>query len=122
MKSRCRLSAVLFAFALTSPVLAEPTALGRLFLDPQQRALLDQQRLRNPGFLANTEEGNLTLNGEIKSSNGRKTRWINGTVDWTGTTPTPGVPVGDTLDRTTGERQSLISSGRITIHRAPAKP
>lgn len=116
MKIASRLA---IALLLTLPsVQAEPT-LGRLFLDPQQRARLDVQRQRNPGFLPNAEEGSLTVNGEIRSSNGRRTRWINGQPDWDGTTTAPPLPVGDTLDQATGERVRLIKDGAIRMRRAP---
>jgi len=98
--------------------LAEPPALGRLFLDPQQRARLDAQRQRNPGFLPNAGDGDAsqTINGEVRSSNGRRTRWINGEANWDGTVQPPGgVPVGDTFNPATGERESLLRGGRITI-------
>lgn len=122
MKSALRVVACLFVLSGSAAACAEPPALGRLFLEPQQRLRLDQQRLRNPGYVTSNDDGKLTVNGEMKSSNGRQTRWINGNVDWTGNTPTLGLPVGDTLDRATGERQPMIPDGGISIRRHPAKP
>jgi hypothetical protein len=92
---------------------AEQEALGRLFLTPQQRAMLDRQRLQNNNFQAN--ESSQTFNGEIRRSNGSSVRWVNGEANWN----TPGspqrVPIGDTYHPGTGERQSLLGGGSIVI-------
>ncbi|MBS1143657.1 MAG: hypothetical protein H6R14_1063 [Proteobacteria bacterium] len=97
----------------------EEAPLGRLFMDSQQRARLDAQRRHNPGFQANAadSEASQTLSGEVRSSNGRRTSWINGEAHWESTTPAPRVPVGDTFNPATGERESLIGNGRIEIRR-----
>lgn len=108
---------VLPALAIALSAHAEP--LGRLFLDAQQRARLDLQRQRNPGFQPNATEDRLTLNGEVRSSNGRRTRWINGEADWNGTGPNTGIPIGDTLNQSTGQRESVIGAGQIRIRRGP---
>ncbi|MBT9522487.1 MAG: hypothetical protein IV101_16560 [Dechloromonas sp.] len=118
MNSARRIALLLLALANT-PSFAEEAPLGRLFLDPQQRARLDAQRQHNPGFQPNAGEGEAsqTINGEVRSSNGRRTRWINGEADWDSTAPPPRVPVGDTFNPATGERESVIGSGRIEIKR-----
>lgn len=93
---------------------AEP--LGRLFFTPQQRAELDRQRLHNPGMSVGTDQqASQTINGEIRRSSGRSTRWINGEVQWNETSPAPRVPVGDTFHPATGEHESLLGGGKITI-------
>lgn len=117
--SPARLIALLLLACAAAPSLAEEPRLGRLFLDPQQRARLDAQRQHNTGFQPNTgdSEASQTINGEVRSSNGRRTRWINGEADWEGTTPPSRVPVGDTFNPATGERESVIGSGRIEINR-----
>ena len=114
-----RLTIALLLALATAPSLADPAPLGRLFFDAEQRARLDLQRQRNPGFLPNAgeSEASQTINGEVRSSNGRRTRWINGEANWDGTAPPPRVPVGDTFNPATGERESLIGSGRIEIKR-----
>src|SRR5574343_1470853 len=96
--SQARHLPVLLLAILALNVQADDPALGRLFLTPQQRAKLDQQRLRNPEQLPDPagSEASQTFNGEVRSSNGRHTRWINGEADWNGTAAPPRVPVGDT--------------------------
>jgi hypothetical protein len=90
------------------PGQADPAPLGRLFFDAEQRARLDLQRQRNPGFLPNADdEASITINGE---------------VNWEGGAPSAPVPVGDTFNPATGERESLLRDGRIHIKRGtPAK-
>lgn len=114
-----RLIVLVLTVSAVAPCMAEQPALGRLFLEPQQRARLDAQRQRNPVFLPNAGdiEASQTINGEVRSSNGRRTRWINGEADWEGTTPPARVPIGDTFNPSTGERESVIGSGRIVIKR-----
>lgn len=103
--------------AAAAPAIGDEASLGRLFLTPQQRQALDQQRLRAPG-----DDGmrRLTVTGEIRRSGGSTTRWINGQPDWSGNTPLPPVPVGDSFDPATGARQPLLGGGRITV--TPRQP
>jgi hypothetical protein len=119
-----KLFALLLLASAIPPGFADQPALGRLFFDQQQRARLDAQRQRNPSVLANTgeSEGSQTINGEVRSSNGRRMRWINGEANWDGTAQPPRVPVGDTFNPATGERESLLGNGRITIRPAPPRP
>jgi hypothetical protein len=117
--------ALLLILALVcQPGLADPPPLGRLFLTPEQRARLDLQRQRNPGFTPNAGDyqPSQTLNGEVRSSTGRRTLWINGEVDWSGDSQTPPIPVGDTINANTGERESLIGEGKIIIRQRPRQP
>lgn len=99
---------------------AQEEALGRLFLTPAQRASLDQQRQRAAAAPSGSgeREGSLTVNGEVRRSDGHNTRWINGRAE-PGATP-PGVPVGDRFNPATGERESLLGKGRITVKPAAA--
>ena len=96
---------------------ADTPPLGRLFFDAQQRANLDQQRQRNPWFAPKGDDTGaaLTVNGEVRSSSGRRLRWINGSPDWDGTTQAPRMPVGDTFNPDTGEYQSALEIGKIII-------
>ncbi|MDR0775687.1 MAG: hypothetical protein LBE81_03490 [Azonexus sp.] len=110
-------SLLLFLLAATLAVgeeSGETSDLGRLFLTPQQRQILDQQRLRDPN---EGGERRVTVSGEVRRSGGATTRWINGQADWSGTGPRPKVPVGDSFDPATGSHQPLLDSGQITIKR-----
>lgn len=109
---------ILALLSALPPAGAEETVLGRLFLTPSQRSALDRQRLLNPGLQANPldSESSLTINGEIRRSDGRRTRWINGEENQaTGPAAATNVPVGDTVYPGTGEREGLLRGGRIII-------
>lgn len=114
MRSPTRLLA-LGALLLSGLAQAEDGSLGRLFLTPAQRAGLDQQRQRAASAPSTPGErdGSRTVNGEVRRSDGRNTRWIDGRAE-PGATP-PGVPVGDRYNPATGERESLLGNGRITV-------
>ena len=78
--------------------------------------------VNNSGGAIADDEASITINGEVRSSNGRRTRWINGEVNWEGNAPSAPVPVGDTFNPATGERESLLRDGRIQIKRGtPAR-
>lgn len=91
--------------------------MGRLFFTPQQRTEMDRQRLLNPGANSGAvdNETSQTFNGEVRRSNGRSTRWINGEARWNDSASTPRVPIGDTFHPGTGERDSLLGDGRIIV-------
>jgi hypothetical protein len=122
--SQLRFIALLLLALTMRSSFAEQPPLGRLFLDPQQRAILDHQRYRNHSFRpnANDSEASQTINGEVRSSNGRSTRWINGEANWDGTASPPRVPIGDTFNPSTGERESLLRGGVITIKPGGGRP
>ena len=103
--------------AIPPAAIGEGEPLGRLFLTPQQRQELNRQRLQDP---ASGQRSSLTVNGEVRSSSGKRTRWINGQADWQNTAPTPALPIGDSVDPITGERQPLLGDGHI--HRTPRQP
>ncbi|PKO34234.1 MAG: hypothetical protein CVU34_09485 [Betaproteobacteria bacterium HGW-Betaproteobacteria-7] len=96
---------------------AEGEPLGRLFLTPQQRQELNRQRLQGPSSI---QQSSVTVNGEVRSSSGKRTRWINGQADWQNTAPTPALPIGDSVDPNTGERLPLLGDGHI--QRTPRRP
>jgi len=97
-----------------SPAWADAETLGRLFHTPEQRAALDRQRLLNPGNAGATDnEASQTLNGEVRRSSGRDTRWINGEASTNASAPR--IPVGDTLHPGSGERERLLGDGKIIV-------
>jgi hypothetical protein len=108
--------ALLLACAL--PAWPQSEALGRLFFTPQQRSQLDRQRLQ--GMTSNfDQQASYTLNGEVRRSSGKNTRWVNGEAQ---TGPTPHGVIGDTYHPATGERESLLGSGRIQVQKTAPKP
>lgn len=120
---RRHLLPVLLLLLAMEPALAQGDYLGRLFLSPSQRANLDRQRQRNPAFdagLSDTETP-LTLNGEVRRSDGRSTRWINGEPRQETLPQIGSLPVGDTLHPGTGERERLLG-GRIIVKRGSREP
>lgn len=120
----CRLLLLSLLLCVQGSSWAQQEALGRLFFTPQQRAELDRQRLLNPG--ANSDavdnETSQTFNGEVRRSNGRSTRWINGEAKWNDISSSPRVPVGDTFYPRTGEHQSVLGGGRIVVKPGSSGP
>ncbi len=127
--------------AFSPLVSAEP--LGRLFLSPERRAVLERQRnldipkIVHEGF----GDARLHLNGIVRRSNGRTTVWVNRQVqhDDEGHTgivfrPTPGDPgrvlvsigsetpfdmrIGETIDRTAQEEDE--ASARLLAQVKPS--
>jgi hypothetical protein len=94
----------------TQPCWAQNQALGRLFFTPEQRSTLD--RYRQQGNNHFDQEASYTLNGEVRRSSGKNTRWINGEAQ---TGPTPRGVIGDTYHPATGARDSLLGDGQIIV-------
>lgn len=82
---RLRLAIILGLLAATSlpgaNANAEPTpsqGLGRLFITPQKRAVLEQLRLRNALITPDQRVDSFLLNGIVRRSQGPSTVWVNG--------------------------------------------
>ena len=102
------------------PTWPQSEPLGRLFFTPQQRAMLDRQRIQ--GMTSNfDQQASYTLNGEVRRSSGKNTRWINGAPN-TAATRSPEVSAGDSYHPATGERENLLGDGQIVIQRKSPKP
>lgn len=142
MKTLPRLCAILSTLILTSapcaPAFAEE-ALGRLFFTPERRQTLDRQRQFNIQEKQEIpEEPTFTIDGVVTRSSGKRTVWVNGTVQEErevkqGVTvtpnrinpgkvivqsedgPTSAASVGDTVNRSTGETTGLLSGGQIRL-------
>lgn len=69
--------ALMLGLTLASASLAEEK-LGRLFLTPERRAALEQQRQYNLEEQKTLEGATVRLDGVIVRSSGKKTVWING--------------------------------------------
>ncbi len=101
------------------PAQPQEAPLGRLFFTPQQRATLDRQRLQ--GSAASFDQSaSYTLNGEVRRSSGKNTRWVNGEAQNINNAPR-GI-IGNTYHPSTGEQESLLGGGRIVVQPANAKP
>ena len=119
-------------------------SLGRLFLSPERRANLDRQRQLNQTQSRETlsENASLTLNGVVRRSSGRNTAWINGNavdeksagnnvrfppraqapIDSVGITAagsSQALRVGESVNHESGERETALRGGSISVHRNP---
>lgn len=112
---RLLLATILLACSL--PACPQDAPLGRLFFTAQQRATLDRQRLQ--GSTASYDQSaSYTLNGEVRRSSGKNTRWVNGEAQNINNAP-HGI-IGDTYHPSSGEQRSLLGGGRIIVQ--PARP
>lgn len=129
------------ALALLAHVpLAQAEALGRLFLTPDRRAVLERQRQLNIQEKAQETVvvEKLHLNGVVQRSGGKTTVWVNGRPqsdeDNTGIVlrPSPKDPgkvavsvgdenpttlrIGETINRGTQEKTDGLAGGQLQIH------
>ncbi len=132
-----RLILAVLVAALGTPGFAQEPALGRLFLTPEQRAVLDNARrnkIRAEALAATAEKKpkisparSVTINGIVSRSDGESTVWVNGqptegrTEDGMQVTVSPGSQSsvvlrepekGKQVRLKVGQRADLIS-GRI---------
>ena len=148
MKTLPRLFAVFSLLVVSSAPCASAfaeEALGRLFFTPERRQTLDRQRQFNIQEKQEIpEDPTFTIDGVVMRSSGKKTVWVNGSVQEErevkqGVTvtpnrndpgkviiqsedgPTSAASVGDTLNRTTGEATELLQGGRISIRTTPPR-
>lgn len=147
-KSRRRVDLLLIMlFALSSPHAdAEETqgVIGRLFFTPEYRQNLEQQRQNNVKEIQSAPaEPMLTINGIVTRSSGKRTVWVNGSMQnengaQSGISITPKrkqpgkvivrtsdvsseeVNVGDTINRDTGEATATLGNRAISIRPASA--
>jgi hypothetical protein len=119
---------------------AEP--LGRLFLTPERRATLEQQRRLNIQEAQTLEGEVVTLNGIVARSSGKHTVWVNqrpqnensaGTgvtaavspanpgraVITAGDEPSAALKVGESINRGTREKTDSLAGGRVGVSRKP---
>ena len=144
-----RIALLLTLGLVAAPALAQqpaPEPLGRLFLTPEKRELLDRQRAVNAlESQAASEEPQILINGQVRRSTGKRTTWINGqaqndTETRTGVVahpdargaervmiessedPRASVKVGESLNRSTQETASPLGDGTIVVHKRTAGP
>jgi hypothetical protein len=121
---------VLAAAALPTPSGADE--LGRLFFTPEQRLEMDRRRDTNSQAATVTASDQITVNGRVTRSSGRSTTWINGTpqndlpgsrdagrigLRGEGESASTQLRVGETLDRTNGEKSDGLGGGTISVQR-----
>lgn len=78
MTHRRRISLLLLSAAIISLDASAEDKLGRLFLTPQRRAALEQQRQLNLQEQQSLQGSTMSLDGVVVRSSGKKTVWING--------------------------------------------
>jgi hypothetical protein len=112
--------------------------LGRLFMTPERRAILERQRQLNIQEVQTIEGSSVTLDGVVSRSSGRSTVWVNQRPQnenaiGTGVTAvvsrkepgrviiTPGeetpaaLKVGESINRGTREKTDALGDGRIAV-------
>lgn len=133
--------AVILLLSTLSPLVNAEETLGRLFLTPERRQILDRQRQLNVQDKQQiNEDPTLTINGVVTRSSGKRTTWINGAaqnenevhggvsvtpdgkesgkvVVQANDSPKAKARVGETVNRNTGEARDLLYDGRIVIKR-----
>lgn len=103
-----------FMLACALPAYPQDGALGRLFFTPQQRATLDRQRRQSPN---ESQVASDKLNGEVRRSSGKNTRWINGAAHYVNDAPlgvsanAKAQPSGESQKQPDGVRV-IVSPGR----------
>lgn len=124
---------------------ATPAPLGRLFFTPERRAVLERQRLTNVRETETVEGTSMSLDGVVVRSSGKSTVWISGRAQHENDAGASGVAarltrrqpgkavlsagdeapqsvrVGDTVNRGTLERHSILGNGSIQVTPAPGK-
>lgn len=124
--------------ALASAGSAWAAPLGRLFMTPERRAILERQRQLNIQEVQTIEGSTVTLDGVVTRSSGRSTVWVNqrpqnenaiGTGVTAVVSPknpgrvvvTPGeeapasLKVGESINRGTREKTDALGDGRISV-------
>ncbi len=112
--------------------------LGRLFMTPERRAILERQRQLNIQEVQTIEGSTVTLDGVVARSSGRSTVWVNqrpqnenslGTGVTTHVSPAnparvtvvPGeespasLKVGESINRGTREKTDALGDGHISV-------
>ena len=133
---------VLALLALTTALSFDAQAedkLGRLFMTPQRRAMLEQQRQNNLEIQQTEQGATMSLDGVIVRSSGKKTVWINGRAQSDNSNGinarvSPGTPgqagietsgsttrlrVGEKVNRATHEISDGLDGGRLEVKPPP---
>lgn len=142
--NQAMLAAALALLLLVPPARSEP--LGRLFITPERRAVLERQRQLNiqEKTQETVEVDKVHLNGVVHRSGGKATIWVNGRPQRdddrnTGIAlrPSPKDPgrvaisvgdenpttlrIGETLNRGTQEKTDGLAGGQLQVNRDHAE-
>jgi len=145
MNISLRMLPTLFSLSLLAPAAAaDAPELGRLFFTPERRAALERQRTLNLQEAQTLQGSTMSLDGVVHRSSGKTTVWINRQaqnehdaqrtgVSVTVSPKTPGsalvapgeeaparIKVGETINRSTGERDTRLGGGVVLTPAAPA--
>jgi hypothetical protein len=105
--------------------------LGRLFFTPERRAALERQRQYSVQEAEALQGESVSLDGVVKRSSGRSTIWVNGRAQHdvgngtgiaNGEQPALSLRVGESANRTTGEKKDGLGGGTIVIKRRSTSP
>lgn len=128
----------LLAAALAAPCLALEQPLGKLFLTPERRQMLERQRQLNLRDTESMESETLQLDGVVLRSSGHNSVWTNQRLQdaqGSGIRIRPGQPgtatvdtdksssvqiqVGDSVNRSTQERKPLVTPDAVRAGKKP---
>lgn len=126
-----------FAVAAPPAGRTDETPIGRLFYTPERRLALERQRASNRPTERQVESRQLSFDGLVQRSSGKRTVWVNGrplTENDDGVlrvTPRPDQPgrarltipnegghdmaVGSAVNRDTGEASSPLKNGQVRV-------
>lgn len=143
MKYPHRATLALIALAALMPQVQAEEKLGRLFLTPERRAVLERQRQFNLQEQKTLEGTTIRLDGVMVRSTGKKTLWINGQAQHDNnslgvdTRVAPGNPnqaevttnnerktslrVGQEINRATQEISDGLDGGRLEVKPPPRR-
>lgn len=120
MTSKPILATLLFSIALGAAAKEpEEKPLGRLFFSPLQRS--EREQLRQDANAPSPPDSRQTINGEVRRSSGKNTRWINGLASHDVPDQAP-VAIGESYDLHQGKRESLLRGGRLDIRSGRGSP
>lgn len=138
MKASCQAMLLISGIATGIPFAHASETLGRLFLTPERRAVLEQQRQFNIQEQQTLQGSTMSLDGIVLRNNGKKTVWINGRAQndnasdlGLSTKVVPGTPgqakieagdgantnlrVGQKINRATSEINDGLEGGRLEV-------
>jgi hypothetical protein len=136
------LAAATFSVAARADAQLAPEPVGRLFFTPERRAALERQRQLNLREMQSLRGETIAFDGVVRRSSGRSTTWINGIPQHDHATPTGvlvvpaggetgraavssgedrpmSMKVGESLNRSTGEKQDGLAGGKVIVRRHP---